>query len=156
MESEENSDMEETKKDRTYPINSIRVCVDSAAADEFQGRFYSRMNPDPIGFHDIGELIVLADKLFDKRGYPQTFQERRSFRGTAAGAGHYAAPEIFLTDEEIEAQSGAHGTFDILVESRRRAGWQGMLLGGDGSRHEYQSEMELLKEIDAELRRKGR
>ncbi len=145
--------MEEMKKERTYPANSIRVCVDGDAADAFRGRFYSKMNPEAIHFRDFGELIVLADKLFDKRGYPQTFQEKRSFRGTAAGAGHYAAPEILLGDAEILAQRGERRTFDILVQSRRRAGWQGVLLGADGIMHEYRSEMELLKEIDAEMRR---
>ena len=145
--------MEDKNKERIYPVNSLRVCVDGDAAEEFRGKFYSKMNPEPISFRDFGELIVLADKLFDKRGYPQTFQEKRSFRSTASGAGHYAAPEIFLGDEEILAQQGECWTFDILVQSRRRAGWQGVLLGADGIMREYQSEMELLKEIAAETER---
>ncbi len=147
--------MEDWMNDRTYPANGIRICIDSDDADDFRGKFYSRMNRDPIVFHDFGELIVLADKLFDKRGYPQTFQEKRSFRGgVSAGPGHYAAPEIYLTDEEILARRGACCTFDVMVESRRRAGWQGVLFGVDGSAHEYQSEMELLKEIAAEMERR--
>ena len=147
--------MENGNRNRTYPANSLRVCIDSGAAEDFRGRFYCKMNREPIGFRDFGELIVLADKLFDKRGYPQTFQEKRSFRGTTSGTGHYAAPEIFLSDEEILAQEGAHCTFDILVQSRRRAGWQGVLLGADGIMREYRSEMELLKEISAEMERYG-
>lgn len=145
--------MEEKKKARIYPANSIRVCVDSDDEDAFRGKFYSKMNRGPVSFRDFGELIVLADKLFDKRGYPQTFQEKRSFRRTAAERVHYAAPEIFLSDEEILGQQGEQRTFDILVQSRRRAGWQGVLLGADGIMHEYRSEMELLKEIDAEMGR---
>ncbi len=147
--------MSDKKSDRTYPANSLRICIDSDAAQDFWGKFYSTMNREPVSFRDFGEMIVLADKLFDKRGYPQTFQEKRSFRGTAPGTGHYAAPEIFLSDEEILAQQGARRTFDILVQSRRRAGWQGVLLGEDGIMREYQSEMDLLKEIAAETRRHG-
>lgn len=143
--------MEDKNKSRTYPANSIRVCIDSDIANDFQGKFYSKMNREPVSFRDFGELIVLADKLFDKRGYPQTFQEKRSFRGMAARKGGYATPELFLEDEEILAKQGACYTFDILVQSRRRAGWQGVLLSEDGIMHEYQSEMELLKEIDALL-----
>ncbi len=147
--------MSDKKNDRTYPANSLRVCIDGDAAQGIRGRFYSKMNREPISFHDFGEMIVLADKLFDKRGYPQTFQEKRSFRGAETGTGHYAAPEIFLSDEEIHAQQGAYCTFDILVQSRRRAGWQGGLLSADGIMREYQSEMELLKEIAAEIKRHG-
>ena len=143
--------MEDKNKSRIYPANSIRVCVDSDAAQDFRGKFYSKMNREPISFRDFGEMIVLADKLFDKRGYPQTFQEKRSFRSKAPEKGRYAAPEICLEDEEILAQQGGRCTFDILVQSRRRAGWQGVLLGEDGIMHEYQSEMELLKEIGAEV-----
>ena len=73
--------------------------------------------------------------------------------GISAEKGRYAAPEIFLKDEEVFAEQGTYCTFDILVESRRRAGWQGVLLSADGLVHEYRSEMELLKEIDAETER---
>ena len=41
---------------------------------------------------------------------------------------------------------------DILVRSRRRSGWQGMVMAGDGKpNREFQSEMELLDIIKEEI-----
>ena len=69
-------------------------------------------------------------------------------------AGHYARPQIRLNDEEIMKQSGRCRTVDIVVLSRRRAGWQGIIIGqGEIPAREFQSEMDLLKYLDMEIRK---
>ena len=54
--------------------------------------------------------------------------------------------------EEIQnfilEQTGACDTFDVIVQTRQRTGWQGLLKNSDGAVvAEFQSEMELLKLI---------
>lgn len=116
---------EENKTNRTYPVNAIRVCIDEANGD-LKGRIYSKMSSEPLHFSNCGELILKTDAMFDACGYPQTFQEKRVFRGERS-TGRYARPSVVLSDAQLIQQSGKCRTVDILVKSRRRAGWQGIL-----------------------------
>lgn len=134
---------------RVYPMNAIRVCIDEEDGD-LKGRIYSKMSRQPLTFHSCTEMFLMADQLFDECGYPQTFQEKRSFQEQKL-RGRYARPQTRLEDEEILKQSGACRTYDILVQSRRRAGWQGILMGENVPEPiEFRSEMELLKYLDVQ------
>lgn len=143
--------MEYEKKEQVFPMNAVRLCVDKYGAD-MQGRIYSRMSEEPLIFANCSEMLLKADALFDERGYPQTFQEKRSFQERESCPGKYAVPEPLLSSEELRSQKGIYYTLDIIVWSRRRAGWQGMILYEDGSRAaRFQSELELLECISREL-----
>ncbi len=125
-------------------MNALRVCIDEENGD-LKGRIYSKMSAKPLRFYNCTEMFLVADQLFDECGYPQTFQEKRSFQNERS-AGHYARPKVRLEDKEVMKQSGICRTVDVLVRSRRRAGWQGVLSCGDAQPPmEFQSEMELLK-----------
>ncbi len=137
---------------RVYPANALRVCIDEYNGD-LKGRMYSKMCEKVMMFENCGEMFLRADELFDECGYPQTFQEKRNFV-KKKNAGHYARPQIRLNDEEIMKQSGRCRTVDIVVLSRRRAGWQGIIIGqGEIPAREFQSEMDLLKYLDMEIRK---
>lgn len=98
-------------------------------------------------FENCSELFLVADQIFDHCGYPQSFQEKRDFQ-KKGGPGHYARPKVCFGDAQIRSQSGKLKTLDILVKSRRRAGWQGSVLKEEGGvLAEFQSEMELLRYI---------
>lgn len=137
--------MQQEKIDgRVYPMNAIRVCIDEENGD-LKGRIYSKMSAKPLRFRNCTEMFLIADQLFDECGYPQTFQEKRSFQDETSTA-HYARPKVRREDEEVMKQCGVCRTVDILVRSRRRAGWQGVLSCEDARPPmEFQSEMELLK-----------
>ncbi|MDO4298362.1 MAG: hypothetical protein Q4C59_07805 [Lachnospiraceae bacterium] len=62
------------KEKGEFPMNGIRICVDHCGED-LKGRIYSRMNKESIRFENCSDMLLKADKLFDARGYPQTFQE---------------------------------------------------------------------------------
>ena len=141
------------KFNNTYPVNSIRVCVDAVYDGNLSGRFYSKMNSDPVSFHSIAKLLLGADKLFDLRGYPQNFEEKRSFTKQKVWTGKYSVPPVLLDDETVLKQRGLLFTFDILVQSRHRAGWQGIVVSLDGEAVEFQSELELLGCIDTETKK---
>lgn len=136
--------MEKEKVDeRIYPANAIRVCIDWSG-DDFSGRIYSKMWPNPILFENCSEMLLRADELFDMCGYPQSFQDKRIFSEKKQN-GKYGRPQIYLSDEEIYSQHGKYRTVDIFIHSRRRASWQGSILDQDGKIiAEFRSGLELL------------
>lgn len=132
------------KKDRYYPVNAIRVCIDEYDGD-IRGRIYSKMCEAPLPFQNCSEMFLRADKFFDDCGYPQSYQVKRNFRESESRV-HYARPKILLGDKEIRSQTGKYRTVDILVRSRRQAGWQGKILENESEASaEFESEMELLR-----------
>lgn len=133
----------ENMDSRPYPVNAIRVCID-AYDEDISGRIYSKMCETPLAFRDCGEMILRADRLFDACGYPQSFQEKREFQ-KARASGRYARPQVRLADTEIRGQTGRVRTVDVLVRSRRRAGWQGSILKENGGAANFESELELLR-----------
>ena len=75
-----------------YPANGFRICVDTEEQD-MAGRIYSLLAPEVITYSGWNELFLKMDAIFDRVGYPQAFQEKRSFTGgtkaealTAAGS----------------------------------------------------------------------
>jgi hypothetical protein len=137
--------MEESST-RSYPMNGIRICIDQFGED-MEGRIYSKMSTVPLYFENSCEILLRADRLFDNCGYPQSFQVKRNFM-EAGDTGRFSKPTIYMEDSEIRMQHGRYLTVDILVKTRRRAGWQGILLDMDGTKlSEFRSEMELLRQI---------
>ncbi len=134
----------ENKDVRYYPVNAIRVCIDEHGG-EIKGRIYSKMSEVPLLFKDCSEMLLRSDRLFDDCGYPQSYQEKREFR-KSENTVRYSRPQTYLSDEDILSQEGKYRTIDILVKSRRRAGWQGAILGDNGEiLEEFESELGLLR-----------
>lgn len=139
--------------DQMFPVNAVRICFDLFDHD-VQGRVYSPMSRHAILFRDCGEMFLKADALFDRKGYPQAFQEKRSFQNISESQGCFDVPKSLLTEEEIMKQRGRIHTLDVLVQSRRYTGWQGKVLSCDRNFFVlYKSELELLKYIYGELQR---
>lgn len=135
---------------KKFPLNCLHICVDRCSGD-LAGRIYCRMSKEGLPFGNTGELLLRADALFDEKGYPQSFQEKRSFEGHSTWQSRYGAPEPSLTDEEVLSQHGVYWTFDILVYSRRRASWQGALLNPGRPGRSFESAKELLELIGEEM-----
>lgn len=139
---------EEKKEIRYYPLNGIRICIDRKE-DTLAGRMYSKMSERVLEFESIGKMLMEADRLFDEQGYPQRFMEARSFREKKAAGCHYRPPKEAVPDQKIWEQKGERCTIDIIVESRRKAGWQGSICTPDRSEvREFKSELEMLKILD--------
>lgn len=115
-------------RERKYPLNGLRVCIDSMEGGEIRGFFYTPLDRESHEAHGFEDFVLKADHLFDKYGYPQAFVSGRSFGGGSLEGNHYRGmPEAVLTDEEILAHRGKYATCDIVVESRRNATWQGIV-----------------------------
>lgn len=114
-------------KDKVYPLNGIRVCIDGCDRD-LQGRIYSRIAGGYVKFGNCMELLLWADRIFDEKDYPQAFNRKRSFLDKPKKSGLENIPPVEKVDrltEAIWAQIGKCDYFDLLVETRMRAGWQG-------------------------------
>lgn len=135
--------MASTKK--YYPPNAFRICVDTMEED-IAGRIYSPLSAETIYFVSAGEMLVKMDELFDHFGYPQAFQDKRSFDSEKDSGNLYRGmPETQQTAAKIVKQSGRKKTFDMIVKSRQNTSWQGALYDMEGNLlTEFDGEVELL------------
>lgn len=138
--------MEDQK--RYYPVNMFRVCIDRYQED-ISGRVCSPVSEEDIPFSGIGELLVKMDKLFDDIGYPQAFQDKRSFEEEKSMGNVYRGiPEAVRDVRGILEQKGICCTYDISVESRRNTSWQGVIYDvAGGKREKFKGEVELLEKL---------
>lgn len=133
---------------RYYSVNMFRVCIDSYRED-ISGRVYSPMSVDEISFVGISQLLLKMDKLFDDVGYPQAFQNKRSFEEkTQAGNAYRGIPKAVRPVESILDKEGQCYTCDVVVESRRNTSWQGRICEADGTElGKFNGEVELLEQL---------
>ena len=132
-----------TTEKKMFPTNMLRICVDQFTED-VKGRVYSKLSEEPIVFENCCELLLKTDAMFDKCGYPQTFQEKRDFNGIKASS-YYTPPKACLSDETLGAQKGQIGTLDVFVRSRRNTSWQGLIKPENGGKViEFCSDIEML------------
>ena len=138
---------------RIFPANGIRICVDEYHERDLSGRIYSKLMPQPLVFQNCGEMLLKADSMFDEKGYPQAFQRKRTFSEKKGCRNYCARPPEFLTDRYIQEKEGRRGTFDVIVHTRKKAGWQGYFrnVSDSGKTVEFRSELEMLKLLDGKL-----
>lgn len=131
-----------------YPPNAFRICIDQCDTDIY-GRIYSPLCSQVMEFRGIGEILLKMDALFDDAGYPQAFQEKRSFEEKKITDNRYSGvPKVKQSAEEIHALRGKLYTVDIYVDSRRNTTWQGHVHGADGKKlSDFSGEVELLKSL---------
>lgn len=145
--------MSKIDENRKYPMNGIRFCIDSEG-DALAGRMYSKMAKNPIQFENSSDMLLRADDLFDQQGYPQRFLEPKSFWEKEETVSHFHYPEAVTLEKEILKQRGKCCTLDVFVQSRRKAGWQGIVFEPEkGFLGEFKSEMEFLYIVDQEMKK---
>lgn len=108
-----------------YLMNALRICIDEKKDIYFKGRAYTRLSKDEIKFQDLSGLLIEIDKIFDEAGYPQAFQEKRSFQKDHVRSFFSMNPNSEKDIEEILNKKGTMATFDVIVISRRHSTWQG-------------------------------
>lgn len=135
----------------TFSMNMARVCIDGFDTD-LSGRVYSKQSRTPLRFSGYCGMLLQMDDMFDRTGYPEAFHETRSFRARPFSGSARAALMEQADDEELQRQSGSRATFDLIVQSRRRSGWQGILMCPERLRGiRFRSELELLACICGEM-----
>lgn len=130
-----------------YERNTLHVCIDDAQNGSVAGRAYLITRKEPIVFADFAEFILKADRQFDQQGFPQSWQDKRSFVPVAEPNNQYCAkPPAVLPSDRFEMQRGRLNTFLVQVQMRRNATWQGLVFRVNGVRiAPFQSELQLLE-----------
>lgn len=131
---------------KNFPPNAFRVCVDSREND-IRGLVYSPLEEHPISYNGLNELMLKMDKVFDSKGYPQAFQEKRSFlRQIPRQSSYHGVPKVLPEAQDIFKKEGKFFTVDVVVESRRNTSWQGYMQNTDGTKiGEFKGDIELLE-----------
>lgn len=143
---------DEMNRKNIYPVNTVRVCIDQYENMDIAGRLYSKMCAEQIAFNSFNDFLLKADRIFDENCFPQAFQQKRTFKNQNISHGYSGRPKTSMSDTYIEEQQGKVGTFDIIVQTRQKTGWQGVLR--DALSKEtglFLSEMELLKMLEQAL-----
>lgn len=122
------------------------MCVNEVSKD-ISGNAISPLVKGKMAFCGVHELFLKMDTVFDRVGYPQAFQEKRSFSEEKEQRGSYQGiPEPVENIENICRENGKILFFDIMVCSRRNASWQGGVFDKQGQMiAEFQGELELLE-----------
>ncbi|MBS7302820.1 MAG: hypothetical protein KIG50_01615 [Lachnospiraceae bacterium] len=134
--------------EKNYPLNAFRICADKVI-DDVAGRAFCPLTAECIAFSGMGELLVKMDELFDRVGYPQAFQDKRSFDNDKERSNLYRGiPEKERASLDIVSQLGEQTTFDVLVNSRKNTSWQGSIYQVDGTFvSDFDGEIELLSAL---------
>ena len=119
---------------KTYPVNVIRVCIDQTGPD-LAGRAYTPLKKDAVMFSGITDFLIQMDRIFDERGYPQSFQNKRSFLEQKRIENRYAGiPKEDMSLDFILQQRGKCVTMLVVVNSRRNTSWQGSVFSIEGEK----------------------
>ena len=123
----------------------VRVCVDQTGG----GELYSMRLARPVGFADLGDLLLQVERVLERSNYPQTFLRMRRFQGVAGAAEH--AGET-MTWEQVAAASGTRAIFELAVKSRRRATWQGLVQWeGEPACVPFETSLEFFRLVEKKL-----
>ncbi len=133
------------KESEQYPMNAFRICVNECEGD-IGGVAYSPLTEEIISYNGAEDLMIKMDRLFDACGYPQAFQERRSFSvDERRPVSYQGIPKASPDARVIQKEHGKVGTYDIMVTSRRRVSWQGVIYENGVKAEEFHSDMEFLQ-----------
>ncbi|HIR28719.1 MAG TPA: hypothetical protein IAB84_12195 [Candidatus Choladousia intestinigallinarum] len=130
--------------ERTLPKGTLRMCVDKEEDGIYSGRIYTKFRKEEFPFHNMGEILLIGEKIFNEAGFPMAFQEKRTFVKNKT-EGNKRPEGLVMTDQELRAFRGKIYTADIIVTTRRRCGWQGMFSEESGRQEPFGSEMQLLE-----------
>lgn len=138
-----------------YPANAMRVCVEQIKQQRILGQVYCPQLDEPISFIDMCDLVLQMEDVFDKRGYPLAFQQKRTFRKSEPRRLKTLVVAPDTVNARIAAYQSIQGgvaTFIVYVTSRQNATWQGHIDWLDaGERTFFQSALEFIRQVDCRL-----
>lgn len=112
--------------------NLIRLCIDGYQDGSAYGKVYFTTRKEAITFQDLAQMVIAVDNILDVQGYPQSFQDKRTFFKEKTKDSTYTyKPEIIINHDEWYNHLGTCQTYNILIESRYHTSWQGTLYDKD-------------------------
>lgn len=110
-----------------FPANCIRLCFDSYDTDSYEGWICGVALEKQKEFRSMTDLIVHIDDAFNEIGQPQPHLVLRSFYGQDDYQSYVGNPKHYHSSQEIFRKRGKEKTFDLIMTSRCRAEWQGLI-----------------------------
>ena len=110
---------------------------------DFDGTLFSCIRKKGFSFHNFTSFIILTEEILDFVGKPQSFQEKRTFNKEKK----YLRIENLHIQEDcsyIYEQSGKAGTYDIIITTRQKSDWQGIVKCRNKILGEFKSILELM------------
>ncbi len=137
------------------PSNSTRtlVCVNKVIAHDPTGTFFNPYMNGERKFTGIINLIDQMDAFFDQQGFPQAFNQYRSFQKTSSNRSNQAEEVVEQMGEEMfEIKRGEKATFVIQVQFRQNSTWQGTITWTEQKKiQHFRSTLEMIKLMDSAL-----
>lgn len=133
-----------------FPANALRLCIDRKDED-IHGRLYCMAGEEAVRFDSFITLFMLGEEIFDYLHVPQAYQQKRSFREVE---GHLDSIDWTAWEEplKIYERHGQLATYDIVVQTRKKTSWQGLLKNEEGSvLATFGSDLELLHLLEENL-----
>lgn len=128
--------------------NLIRLCVDQVCGREMEGRLYTLNDPEAVPFADVWDIVRAGEAYFERLGYPQASVQRRRFV-PVRGKKTAASLQPCYTMEQLQEKTGQYCTLWLVVNTRRNATWQGMVVREEtGARGAFASELELYRVLN--------
>ena len=129
-------------------ITCFRLCIDEKKeeSDAVRGRIYGIALKEPVLFSSYSEVLMKLEKILDEIGFPQAFQQLRSFRREEKETMKQKNEVIqYHSAEDIDVEKGKISTFDIDFATRQHSSLQGKIFDEKGLESaEFDSELELL------------
>lgn len=124
----------------------VHLCIDHCLDCQIQGRAYNNTIKEEIIFNDIHELVLKVDSIFNTNGNPLSFEEKRSFSKKINSQVYQHKPILYNDYLDFMNYHGTIATFDIVVLTRMKSSWQGILFYQEQS-IEFKDVLELIKII---------
>ena len=118
---------------QNIPPTSLRLCFDCFDEDNLSGKILGVALENEIPFRGLRSFVASVDKAYDTIGQPQAGQITRSFgKQEIKPAPYVAVPKRYHKPEDIKSAKGRAKTFDLIMQSRHHAEWQGVLKDARG------------------------
>lgn len=128
---------------RFYPKDAVRLCLDYRKDEHFEGTLYSCVSTQGFPFSNFTCFIMMTEEILDYLGRPQSFQERRTFNKKK----RRLCFDLLKIQEDcsfIYEKSGEAATYDIIVTTRQKSDWQGIVKENSQILGEFKSILELM------------
>ena len=132
-----------------YPVNSIHLCFNSCDnTGVCKGVISGVALEKEIPFNSVEDLVIKIDNAFNKIGQPQPNQVLRTFSEEEEYQSYIGKPPHWHSSQEIACKAGNACTIDLVMLSRHRAEWQGILQRtGSEERFRFGTILECIKNL---------
>jgi|GEM_PF-1179313 len=127
-------------------FSMFHITIDTFEDGVIAGRIYNPTRQEPMAYRDWHGFLMAVNNLLDANGNPMPAMELRGFTGASVSARYTHRPALVHQYEDFLDTKGDIATYDLVINSRHEATWQGILIDGDDA-CEFTHLMTLMKRM---------